>query len=264
MTTLSSFAGSPIALSAVQALDYTRGVTTDAEKPRSWAADILTGVYLTLPMVIVFSAVGMTFSVLATQAGLPIWGTLLMSFLVFAGAAQLAALQLMILGISPLSIILTTAVINSRFLPMSTSIAPRLRQLRLFERIAYATQMTDASFAIHTVRLINAPPRRLEMFTTHIVSHAAWMAGSVVGVVVGRSAIDFERVGVDFAIPAMFLALLLPMVRKRAELAVAVLAGGSAVGFNLAGFGNWTTLTATVLTVAVVRIGETWIKARSS
>ena len=124
--------------------------------------------------------------------------------------------------------------------------------------------MTDASFAIHTVRLIDAPPRRLEMFTTHVVSHTAWMIGTVLGVVVGRSAIDFARFGVDFALPAMFLALLLPLVRKRSDFAVVVIAGGSAVGFNVAGFGNWTTLTATVLAVAVVRSGVIWIKARSS
>lgn len=237
--------------------------STPAKSP-SWRADILTGAFLALPMVVVFSAVGMTFAVVAAQAGLPAWGILLMSFLVFAGAAQLAALQLLILGVSPLSIILATAVINSRFLPMSASIAPHLRRFRLFERIAYAAQMTDASFAIHTVRFMNAPPRRLEIFTTHVVSHAAWMIGTVLGVVVGRSAIDFERFAIDFAMPAIFVALLLPMVRKRSDFAVAVIAGGSAVAFNLAGFGNWTTLIATVLTVAVVRSGEIWIKARSS
>lgn len=239
-------------------------MTTSAGKTTSWRADILIGTYLALPMLVVFSAVGTTFGVLAAQAGLPVWAILLMSFMVYAGAAQLAALQLLILGISPLSIILTTAVINSRFLPMSASIAPRLRGLRLFERIAYAAQMTDASFAVHTVRFIDAPPRRLEIFTTHIVGHAAWMAGTALGVVVGRSAIDFERFAIDFAMPAMFVALLLPLVRKRSDFAVAVIAGGLAIALNLAGFGNWTTLVATILTVAVVRSGLIWIKARSS
>jgi hypothetical protein len=56
----------------------------------------------------------------------------------------------------------------------------------------------------------------------------------------------------------------MPLVRKRSDYAVAVIAGGSAIAFNLAGFGNWTTLTAAVVTVAVVRGGEIWIKARSS
>lgn len=239
-------------------------MTTSAEKARSWRADILTGIYLALPMLVVFSAVGTTFAVLAAQAGLPAWATLLMSFLVYAGAAQLAALQLLILGVSPLSIILTTAVINSRFLPMSASIAPRLRPFRWLERIAYAAQMTDATFAVHTVRFMDAPPRRFEVFTTHIVGHAAWMAGTALGVVVGSSAIDFERFAIDFAMPAMFLALLLPLVRKRSDFAVAIIAGGLAIALNLAGFGSWTTLTATVLTVTVVRGGEIWIKARSS
>ena len=187
-----------------------------------------------------------------------------MSLLVFAGAAQLAALQLLILGVSPLSIILATAVINSRFLPMSASIALHLRRFRLVGRIAYAAQMTDASFAVQAVRFINTPPRRLEIFTTHVVSDAAWMIGTVLGVVAGRGTIDFERFAIDFAMPAIFVALLLPMVRKRTDFAVAVIAGGSAVGFNVAGFGNWTALTATVLAVAVVRSGVIWIKARSS
>jgi predicted branched-subunit amino acid permease len=124
--------------------------------------------------------------------------------------------------------------------------------------------MTDATFAVHTVRFMDAPPRRIEVFTTHIVGHAAWMAGTALGVVVGSSAIDFERFAIDFAMPAMFLALLLPLVRKRSDFAVAIIAGGLAIALNLAGFGNWTTLTATVLTVTVVRGGEIWIKARSS
>lgn len=239
-------------------------MTTPAEKPRSWRTDILVGAYLTLPMVAVFSTVGVTFSVLAIQAGLPVWGTLLMSFLVYAGAAQFAALQLLILGVSPLSIILTTAIINARFLPMSASIAPRLRRFRFFERIAYAAQMTDGSFAIHIARSVDTPLRRVEVFTTNIAGHSAWMIGCVVGVVIGRSAVDFGQFAVDFAMPAMFLGLAIPLVRKRGDFAVAVLAGALAIGFNMIGFGNWTTLTATVLTVAVVRIGETWIKARSS
>ncbi len=250
-------------LPAPWAFDYTGDVTTDAEKPRSWGADILTGAYLAIPIVVVIAAVGITFGVLATQAGFPVWATLLMSFLVYAGAAQLAALQLLLLGVSPLSIVLTIAVINSRFLAMSASIAQRLQRFDLIERIAYAIQMTDASFAIHTARLIDAPPRRFEIFTTHILSHTAYLAGTWLGILAGRSIIDFERFAIDFALPVMFLALLIPLVRKRADFAVAIIAGGAAIAFNLAGFGNWTTLSATILAVAVVRIGESWITARS-
>ncbi len=79
--------------------------TSPGEQPRSWRADIVTGALLTPPILIVFGAVGMTFGVVATQGGLPVWSTLLMSLLVFAGAAQLAALQLILAGVSPLSII---------------------------------------------------------------------------------------------------------------------------------------------------------------
>ncbi len=124
--------------------------------------------------------------------------------------------------------------------------------------------MTDASYAIHVVRFRDAPPRRVEVFTMHLVSHFAWMAGTVAGIVIGRSVIDFEAFAVDFAMPAMFIALLIPLVRHRAQLAVVFAAGGSAVAFSLLGFGNWTTLSATVAAVTVVRSGEVWLKKRSS
>ena len=78
--------------------------------------------------------------------------TVLMSILVYAGSSQLIAVAMFGAGMGPLSIIATTFVVNLRHMLMSASLAPNLRKWSKWELAAFAYEITDESFAIHSTR----------------------------------------------------------------------------------------------------------------
>src|SRR4051812_36619990 len=104
---------------------------------RSTLRDIRTGLIKVFPMAVGYAPIGFAVAALSYGAGLSPLNTFLMSLLVYAGSSQLIATQLLVLEASPLSIVLTTFVVNLRHLLMASALAPHLRrygkkQLALF------------------------------------------------------------------------------------------------------------------------------------
>ena len=118
--------------------------------------DVARGVGVISPVLMVYVAIGMAYGVLAVDNGIPPWLAVLMSALVYAGTAQLVGVQMIALNLPPVSIIVTAAVINARFFVMASALVPYLRRLKTWERALYATQLTDATFALHIARLPSA------------------------------------------------------------------------------------------------------------
>jgi 4-azaleucine resistance transporter AzlC len=235
--------------------------SSDAEPARGKWGDIRRGVILTLPMLVVFGPIGATFGVIAVEAGMSPFQTILMSFVVYTGAAQLAAIQLLIFDAPLVTIYLTTLVINSRYLVLSATLAPHLSTFGFLPRLFYGLQLTDASFAIHVSRFAKAPPRRVEVFTTNIFAHIIWVVGTSIGVLAGSAVPDPTQFGIDFAMPAMFIALAIPLIKSKAEVAVAITSGVAAIGFNAIGFQHWTILAATAVAMTVAFGAIRWKRA---
>ena len=96
--------------------------------------------------------VGFAYGVLARKAGISGINTVLMSLLVYAGSAQLIAVGLFAASTSALSIIITTFVVNLRHLLMASAIAPYLKRWRKYELAAFAYELTDETFAVHSAQ----------------------------------------------------------------------------------------------------------------
>ncbi len=224
-------------------------------------ADVQRGIILTIPMAVVFGPIGVTFGVIAVDAGLSPLNAVLMSLLVYAGAAQLAAIQLLALGAPMLSVVATAAAVNSRYLVLSASIAPHFSGFRRLARSAYGVGLTDATYAIHIGRFASGPPRRAEIFTTNILAHSVWVGGTAIGVTVGQAIPDLARYGIDFAISAMFIALVVPLIQSRRDLAVALTAAAASGIFIMAGFAHWTVLAATAVAMIMAWGMSRWTKA---
>jgi 4-azaleucine resistance transporter AzlC len=239
----------------------TKTAISDRQAARSVSGDIRRGVILTLPMLLVFGPIGATFGVIATEAGMSPFQTILMSFVVYTGAAQLAAIQLLIFDAPLVTVYLTTLVINSRLLVLSATLAPHLSKFGFFLRLFYGLQLTDASFAIHVSHFAKAPPRRVEVFTTNIFAHVIWVVGTSIGVIAGSAVPDPAQIGLDFAMPAMFIALAIPLIRSKAEVVVAITSGLAVIGFNAIGFQHWTILAATAVAMIVAFGAIRWKRA---
>ncbi len=222
------------------------------------------GVVQALPIVLGYVPVGFAFGVLAQKAGLSMAMTLLMSVIVFAGSAQLIAVGLFSAGMDPLSIILTTFVVNLRHMLFSAALSPHLEGWRKPELAGFAAELTDETFALHVTRMAEAEPPKAETFAVNLTAQVSWILGTWLGIVGGQLITDIEPYALDYALPAMFIALLVMQIKNRRQVFVAVLAGGLSVGFYLLGLDQWYVILATVIAATAGVVVEQWTKKQSS
>jgi 4-azaleucine resistance transporter AzlC len=224
---------------------------------RGWLA----GVSRAAPIVLGYVPIGLAYGVLAQKAGLSALNTLLMSLLVYAGSAQLIAVGLFAGGASPLSIVLTTFVVNLRHLLMSAAVAPYLRRWGKLQLAAFAYQLTDETFAVHSAQFASGGvPGRAEVFATNATSQVAWVFGTALGVLLGRVITDVKPLGLDYALSAMFVALLVLQIKDCVQVVVALLAGVVSVGLLLMDLDRWNVIVATVIVATIGVVLERWNK----
>jgi 4-azaleucine resistance transporter AzlC len=227
---------------------------------RGWPA----GVSRAMPIVLGYVPIGLAYGVLAQKAGLSALNTLLMSLLVYAGSAQLIAVGLFAGGASVLSIVLTTFVVNLRHLLFSAAVAPFLQHWRKIDLAGFAYELTDETFAVHSAQFASeGVPGRAEVFATNVTAQVSWILGTALGVLLGSVIADVKPLGLDYALPAMFIALLILQIQDRVQVAVALLAGALSVGLLLAGLGQWNVIVATVIVATLGVMLERWSKKRS-
>ena len=207
----------------------------------------LRGVLAALPIMLGYLPVGFAYGVLAQKAGLSTLNTLLMSIIVFAGSAQLIAVGLVANGIAPLTIILTTFIVNLRHLLFSAAIFPHLTNWRKRDLAVFAYELTDETFALHSTRFELDQVEKSEAFAINIVSHITWILGSWLGVVAGQLVVEIEPLVLDYVLPAMFIGLLVMQIKSRTQVWVALLAGVASVAFLLLGFSQLHVIFATII-----------------
>ena len=187
-----------------------------------------------VPSVFVY---GTVFGGLAVQAGLfplEVWG---MSMLVFAGASQFVAVPMIAAGAPPLAVVLTTYVVNMRHYLMAATLAPSFGRFRRPWLALIAHLINDESFAVTVAR--SRPPDPGVYIGSAAAVCGAFLAGVVTGTLLGGLVADPERYGLDFAFPAVFLALVAVQLRRRADWLVAVAAAVLAVAIAILVPGNW-------------------------
>ena len=196
------------------------------------------GAKAALPIVLGYLPVGMAFGILARKAGLTTFEVGLMSLLVYAGASQFIAIEMISKGISWFPIVIATFFINLRHLLMSSTLSLYFNRHSLRTLGLLSAQLTDESFAVamsDTSKISNRPGY---LFGLQITSHCAWITGSVGGALLG-GLIDHKSYGIPFALPALFICLLLLQIRKVHHFYIMVIAGIFSLFFKWGLPGNW-------------------------
>jgi 4-azaleucine resistance transporter AzlC len=187
----------------------------------------LAGMRAEAPILVGTVPFGLIYGVAALQAGIPAPLAQAMSLIIFAGSAQFVTAQLVGVGIPALIIILTGAVINLRHLLYSASIAPYTRPLRLPWKMILAYLLTDEAYAIAIIHYretdATAPHREWFFLGAGVALWTTWQASTAGGILLG-AAIPASG-SLDFALPLTFIALIVPVIRDRASVVVAVAAG---------------------------------------
>ena len=189
------------------------------------------------PICLGYLPIGTAFGVLAQKAGLTPLQIGLMSIMVFAGSAQFIAVSMLAVGASAPAIIATTFVVNLRHVLMSSALAIHFRTVHRRLLALYAYGVTDESFAVNMPRFKEGS---WSLSRALVVNHAAnltWFISTVAGGIGGRFMPD-GALGIDYALIAMFICLLIYQIRKLIHLLAAMIAGLTAVALALMIPGN--------------------------
>ena len=191
--------------------------------------DLLAGVRDVSPLMLGVAPFALVAGIAAVDAGLGLAEAVGMSVIVFAGASQLAALEL--LGENaPLAVVVgTAAVINLRMLMYSASIAPHFADYGRRLRAGLAYLLTDQAYALSVAEFDENPDRSRWRYYLGAAASLwiVWQIGTVVGVVLGAGVPDAW--GLTFAVPLVFLALLVPAMKDRPTTVAGVAGGAVAV-----------------------------------
>lgn len=182
--------------------------TTTAQSdppPNRWFRD---GVIASWPICFGYIPIGLAMGVLASQANIPVWAVAMMSVMVFAGSAQFICVAMIAAGASIWSIIFTTFVVNLRHFLMSSAVAVHLNGLRRRFLSMFAYGITDESFAVNMTHFRKGNWDPMRAITVNQVANGAWVLSTISGALLGQF-IPTGAFGTDYALTAMFLALLL-------------------------------------------------------
>jgi predicted branched-subunit amino acid permease len=193
-------------------------------------AAFLAGFRALLPVLLGVIPFAMIFGVTAVNLGLPSTQAMGMSLIVFAGAAQLVALQFIDSGAPLLVILASTFFINLRFLMYSASLAPHLREASRPLKGLLAYLLTDQAYAVsitHYTENPGTPYKQFFYLGAGTALAVTWQISTAVGIVLGAQAP--ASWSLDFAVPLTFLALVFPALKDRPAALAAVTAGLTAV-----------------------------------
>jgi 4-azaleucine resistance transporter AzlC len=184
-----------------------------------------------VPVLLGYVTIGIAFGLVLVKSGQPWWLAPLMGIVVYAGAAQFMAVGLLAAGTSIAQIAVLTFLLNARHMVYGLSLLDRYGACRRFRAyLVYA--LTDETYGIlTTVEPPEGADRELYYAAVSAFDQSYWIIGSALGALAG-GLIPFDATGVDFALTALFIVLLVEQVRsvrKAAPYLVATAATGLAL-----------------------------------
>lgn len=195
-------------------------------------SEFLAGMRDMFPLIIGGIPFGIIFGALAVAAGISPWTTMAMSLFVFAGSSQFIAVGLIAGGASIPVIILTTFVVNLRHALYSASLAPFVRHLPQRWLIPLGATLTDESFLVairRYERSDDSPNKYWYFLGANLGMYIPWQISTLVGILFGAIIPDPARLGLDFAMSATFIGMLVPTIKGRPVLLAVVVAAITAV-----------------------------------
>lgn len=160
-----------------------------------------------LPLSLFVGIFGAAFGLAATQTGIENSATLLMSTLVFAGAAQFATLELWGQQVSLIPLIVTVFFINARHLLMGASLYPWLRHLPAAKRYGILLVISDANWALSMQAFQRGQPGFGLLFGGGLALWIAWMIGTGLGLYFGNAIQNPTLLGLDMVMACFLLAM---------------------------------------------------------
>jgi 4-azaleucine resistance transporter AzlC len=192
--------------------------------------ELVAGVKDTLPMIVGAIPFGVIFGAVAVTSGLSPVAVMAMSLLVFAGSSQFIAAGLVAQGAGVALIVLTTFIVNVRHALYSASLAPYMRQLSQRWLLPLGFWLTDETYAVVIRRYQreddDSPYKHWYMLGSSVSMYINWQFCTGVGIIAGGALDNAAELGLDFAMSATFIAIVVPLLVSRPML-LAMLTSGT-------------------------------------
>jgi predicted branched-subunit amino acid permease len=238
-------------------------------------AELIAGARAVAPMLVGVIPFGLVAGATPATTGLGGGTSIGLSTIVFAGASQLAAADVLADGGAALVAVIAACTINLRMLLYSASLAPYLTHVPLRRRLFMAYLLTDQAYAVSITRWTGeevqageggpAPDldRRVPYYLgAALTLWANWQVCTIVGVLVGSAVPD--SLPLDFAVPLVFLVLLVPAITSRPAAVAAIVGGLVAVLSDEAGAGHLGVLFGALAGIAAGAVAEAELERRAA
>ncbi len=197
-------------------------------------ARFIRGVRLGVPIFLGYMPVGVAFGVIAVSLGFSPLQACTCSATALAGAGQFIALSVIRAGEGIFGVLAATTVVNLRYVLFGATISPYLSALTLPRQAALAFFLTDETFAVNVSDHRSGTATGWSMLGVGVVAWTGWVLGTLLGAVAAGWIGDPTRWGVDFAMPAMFVALLIALAEDRRHVLAGLIAGAIALALPAA------------------------------
>ncbi len=189
------------------------------------------------PLMIPVVPFGIIFGVLAVDLGLSPITTIAMSIIIFGGASQIIFLQLFSAGASSLVIFSSVGAVNSRHLLYGAVLSEHMSDFKMTWKIIISYFLVDQAFAVTNsyLKKSNEKYKVFHSFGAGVTCWVIWQITTILGIYLGS--IIPEKLGLSFAVPLTFLALLVDDFRKLINLIVIITSGIIAtIGYEIIPF----------------------------
>jgi len=162
-----------------------------------------------IPTLLGYISIGLAFGVVGSASGLSVLEIALLTILIYAGSAQFIFCALLLTNSPASAIIVTIFVINLRHLLMSLTIAPHFTRYSMLRNVGFGTLLTDETFGVAVTKQMQTGKLYGKwMDGLNITAYLFWILSCVAGAFLGQWVANPEKWGLDFALIAMFVALL--------------------------------------------------------
>lgn len=226
-------------------------------------ATFMQGVRDCVPTLLGYLSIGFAAGVIEMTAGLSFAETALLSLILYAGSAQFIAAGMLASNGSALAIIFTIFFVNLRHLLLSAAVSPYFRHLTPLKNMWIGSLLTDESFGVAMTRAIGRKTLSERwMHGLNITAYLNWFVANMAGAYFGRWITNPDRFGLDYALPAMFIGLIvLQLVHRKSKkihINVAIIAVVCVILASMASLGSLSIIIAAVVAATMGVFMERW------
>lgn len=203
--------------------------------PNTPRQEVMKGLYILMPILSGVIPFGLLYGALAISAGLPVNASVAMSSILFAGSAQFVTTRLISGGASAVVLLFTIFVVNLRHALYGISLGTKMNYLTTPWKLLLGYLLTDEAYAVTIARIeeadwpVNRKLTHWVLLASGLGLWLSWQISTVIGVVFGSQIPDSWSL--DFALPLTFIAIVVPMISTRADVAASAIAGIMAIVF---------------------------------